>query len=407
MPDKKFVMIKIIRLLQILFVTEIIFSSCTGMHSPKNIKEDIQRDSIAYIVDIAGNLDKRDELPLSRLADELEYIPLETSDHSLLGNDNNIALTDSFIFVSDPQKLLKFDRSGKFISQIGANGRGPGEYVYIYDIETDNEMGYVYVLAYPNMLIYKTSGAFLRSFRLRFKTAHFILTERNQLVFYPINQPSLIEARDFSWYVTDTLGKKIDSIPSYNKRVNYPGIWIDNTPMYNFRGNTYLIEAGSDSLFSLYPELRLAAVIPLGNLKMDYDKSMSVDDRKEVLSGLAEHLRLGNILENGSYIFLKLFWGYSDSLICCVYDKQRGKLTILPEEGFQNDIDGGIRLWPEMIYKDSVMGFLRNSGYFLKNKESILNGVSVSVQSKPQSLEILQLFKEINENSNPIVILFH
>jgi hypothetical protein len=363
--------------------------------------------SPVFKININVSQGSRQDLDLSTIASEIEYIPLETAENCLLGNENNIALTDSFIFVSDPQKLLKFDRSGKFISQIGANGRGPGEYLYVYDIETDNEKGLVYLLSYPNLLIYRTNGRFIRSFRIKFKSAHFILTDQGQLVFYPVNLPSLRETRDFSWYVTDTLGNMVDSIPNYHKRVNYPGIWVDDAPMYIFNRNTYLIEVGSDSLFSLYPELHLAAVISLGDLKMDYDKSMSVEHRKEVLNGLAEHLRLGNIMENDNYIFLKLAWGYSDSVLCCVYDKHREKIRMLPEEGFRNDIDGGIRFWPDMMFKDSVMVVLRNSSFFLENKESIHKAVTGSVQNEQQMAKIMQLYKELDENSNPVAILFH
>jgi len=380
-------------------------TSCNEIPRLKDAEEVRNSSNTVLKIRIYDSLNYREDVLLSTIASEIEYIPLETTKNCLLGNEINISLTDSFIFVSDPRKLLKFDRSGKFISQIGASGRGPGEYLYVFDIETDNKSGLVYLLSYPNLLVYTTGGRFVRSFRIWFKTSHFILTDSDHLVFYPLNIPLPAEVRDFSWYVTDTCGNLIDSIPNYHKRVNFPGIWITEVPMYNFNGNTYMMEAGSDSLFSLYGESNLAAVFNLGYLKLDYDKSISVERRMEIMRSMEQDLRIESIQENNDNIFMKFTWGYSDSTLFAFYQKHSGMITFLAEEGFLNNIDGGIRLWPQMIFSDSLMIDVKSPGFLIRNKGQLLDKVE-PFASENSSSGIKQMFEKIDENSNPVIIVF-
>lgn len=52
-----------------------------------------------------------------------EFIPLETNDNCLVGNITNIKVINDHIYmVNQYEKLLVFDLSGKFITQIGNSG---------------------------------------------------------------------------------------------------------------------------------------------------------------------------------------------------------------------------------------------------------------------------------------------
>src|SRR5665648_694175 len=66
---------------------------------------------------------------LTEIGSTITYVPLETSEKSLLGDLFQITASNSFITVKDNfSSVLIFDASGDFLRQISRKGRGPGEF---------------------------------------------------------------------------------------------------------------------------------------------------------------------------------------------------------------------------------------------------------------------------------------
>ena len=70
-----------------------------------------------------------------------KFIPLETNDSCLFNDIKEIQIVDNKIYIIDNKrsKLLVFDISGKFITQIGNLGNGPGEYLAPSNFNIDKE----------------------------------------------------------------------------------------------------------------------------------------------------------------------------------------------------------------------------------------------------------------------------
>lgn len=83
---------------------------------------------------------------LSEIAENVEYMPLQTTDSSLLGDvvlkivniDNRIYILNSGL----EDEILCFHTDGKFSHKINKTGRGPEEYLDItdFDISYDNTL---------------------------------------------------------------------------------------------------------------------------------------------------------------------------------------------------------------------------------------------------------------------------
>ena len=76
---------------------------------------------------------KNEYVDLSKYLD-FEFIPLETTKDNLIGIISNIKMTNDRIFIFDSYKanaLFVFDKKGKYITQIGSPGMGPGEFAYL------------------------------------------------------------------------------------------------------------------------------------------------------------------------------------------------------------------------------------------------------------------------------------
>lgn len=82
----------------------------------------------------------------SRFIDSCVFIPLETTDASLLGNINQIEFCDGKYFVFDERRdaIKVFNSTGKFLFDIGKKGDAPGEYISINSFfinKKDNKVG--------------------------------------------------------------------------------------------------------------------------------------------------------------------------------------------------------------------------------------------------------------------------
>jgi hypothetical protein len=95
-----------------------------------------------------------------------KVIPLESSDNCLIGEITKILFYRERMFILDKSiKLLAFDMNGKYLFNVGQEGRGPGEYASIRDFDID-ETGNIYMLAYQKILQYDKDGKYLKTFRL-------------------------------------------------------------------------------------------------------------------------------------------------------------------------------------------------------------------------------------------------
>lgn len=80
-----------------------------------------------------------DSINYSQFVDSISYIELETTDSSLIGNVDNLRISDDGIVVFDKsnRNVLSFSNDGKFRSKIGSYGGGPQEYAYLNQIDID------------------------------------------------------------------------------------------------------------------------------------------------------------------------------------------------------------------------------------------------------------------------------
>jgi hypothetical protein len=87
-----------------------------------------------------------------------------------------------------------------------------------------------------------------------------------------------------------------------------------------------------------------------------------------------------------------MWWDHGDSISNCVFEKKTARFSILEENGFTNDIDGGAPFWPIEIYNDSSLVSYIDAykliSYFQRQNlqdslRSIINACKLSITSNP------------------------
>jgi hypothetical protein len=145
------------------------------------------------------------------------------------------------------------------------------------------------------------------------------------------------------------------------------------------------------------------AVFNLGGMRMDPDP-VPTSDQREDFNRLNQKLWPRLINENDKFMFMTLWWGFSDSSRYCVFNKQTLQTTFIKNKAFMNDLDEGVPFWPKYIYNDSILvDFIYADKLlnFLKEKQSQR---SKEIKGgNPTRLEMIG--KQLSETSNPVLMI--
>lgn len=388
---------------QTVFLLAFIFiiTSCNTQKSTRQAAS----AALPYMVDLEEGIGNIESVPLSSIGKELEYIPLETDTACLLRRISNVSLCDSFIFVSDGSKVFCFDRGGSFRYPIGSVGRGPEEYTYVRSFYVDKGSRDIYLLSMGKLMVFGFDGKYKRSFKADFRPSQVISKDKNTLMFHLFNLSGPSPDTAWSWYITDRQGVIISRILNHHKRMSQPGLLVPDSPLYLHGGITHFLEFGNDTLYYFKNSvMEPYAIFNAGKLKMETDLHLTPETIKEVSDRIEGNFWIKEIRENDDFLFVNLAWGLSDSVSYCIYDKTNSGLTVLKDNGFADDINGGPSFWPLSIGDDNTLVDYEDAFTFINKIKKENSGASGENAGKI-SQKLAELGKRIDESSNPVLML--
>lgn len=369
-----------------------------SFNNPDNLKNG-SIEALPYQINIEKGINNVRPVPLSTLGSQLEYIPLETDPACLIKSVSNSFVSDSSIYVSDGSRLLLFGRDGKFLRQIGSSGKGPGEYSRITDFIIDKDNREIFILSSRVVLVYDFNGQFKRDFKIDFLSTQFILRDRNSLVFHLINMSQPTPGPVYSLYITDKTGIVQTKIINTLKRVN-KGITVPTSPLYIYNGTSHFMEYGIDTLYNFINMVKIPyAIFHCGNMKMKPDPTM------DEVPSLKGKIWVYDVRETVKSLFIKIYRNMvSPSLTYCIFDKSSSGFTVLKENGFINDIDGGMVFWPKKILNDNILIDYADAFDLIKymNNNPPANA---NLKDRKKADQFSNFVKKLTETSNPVLII--
>jgi hypothetical protein len=187
---------------------------CTNSGS-KVFKESSIVEDLCQILTITGDISS--DLQVDSIFDMIEAIPLETKDKYLITEIIKARIVDEMLILQDKaERLFVFDLHGKFLNEISAKGRGPGEFSELRDFEIDNEK-HLYILDFERIHIYSIDGAYIKTIRYSFSPENevycnpiqFAVAEPNRFYIwggsFGINENE--DGKHFAMYELDDQGK--------------------------------------------------------------------------------------------------------------------------------------------------------------------------------------------------------
>ncbi len=169
------------KVIQFLFIC-IVFITCTQTNN-----EEIYPETDNFnILNIPYKKNK--PLKYSQFIDSINYIPLETSDNVLIGNNVfKVIYAKQRYFVFDETKVFVFNKAGRLLFQVGEKGRGPNEMVWPTDFTVDTITNTIEILSKGDRKINKYNlytGSFTGSIFLKFHADNLCKTDTDKYIFH-------------------------------------------------------------------------------------------------------------------------------------------------------------------------------------------------------------------------------
>jgi len=395
------------RPLAFMFFSLIILTSC---HQEK-------KTSLTTI-DMLDGLKNQREFNLSEIADDVEYVKLETNDSCLLGDYCQAIVTPSHIICNQfrPSKdILVFDRKGRFLNHVGREGEGPGEYVWISYLAVnplrpeiiiaDNTLHRLSRFSLSGSLINEVSTEKL--FGQNIAGLCFDASGNIQILL----QRPMEEVTRFALIRTLDYSLKVIGEFMYISTHTEDGVGSGWPSFYRLNGILHFREYWRDTIYQLNPN----------GFEPKY---------RLFFSELAQPAPLVNRNERDIYNQLLLQFEVSDYLIfyvslpeqktnddiIVVYQKETGELfrpkpkncCTLPKgypQLIHNDIDGFLPVSPAPTQD----GFLVATYGLIYLKQCLVDGCPLKAEIKfpDKRKELIDLINNSKDDDNPILQIFH
>lgn len=342
---------------------------------------------------------KLSEIPISQFAEDVEFIPLETTDDCLIGDACIVSsITQKDIFIFDYERCYHFDRDGKFLNAIGAKGNGPGEYTKPMKCIVDTLNQWVY---FPDhwtgrLLKYDYSGNFLEESHPKGLSSLTWLHNPMEFLFGDSFYQYAEKKERFSIFFYSLKGKKLLSKMKCEYEKDIPKLMICDPTVYNYRGNTFIKDFWCDTIYQLTNPHKLVshAIINRGHLgyRTQDDKSLITGkkDSEEQIT-IAVH----TIVETDRFFFI----GSNQGKV--IYDKQLNKTVALDYDiPFMDDLYGS----PGLIYYPSISN--KNEIYQAIHAHKFLEGRKSKHSISDSRYNVYQkIIDNLTEDDNPVIMI--
>jgi hypothetical protein len=342
---------------------------------------------------------------LSSISSDIEYIPLQTTDSSMISRINKISITDKSIFIATLDEILWFDQKGNYSGKLNKKGRGPDEYNYLSDFDVSPDDNNIMVLSAKSIIFYKKAGisaAFWKKIILTISPSkiNFFGTGNNILLQYSNEDGT----KPFSKILINLDGDTLYKKPNYFKYALKDG-WINFSIYENIsywsNHTLYLKELQSDTLFKFTNENSMEASLIFNS----GDKRLTPEGRsngKYFSDHMFEYILVNKIFGSERYIYYSYY--FSKANVQGIYDKiAHVRYSIPDKQSLKDDLAGG----PDFKPQFSINGIFYSWIDAFKLKEHVSSDVfkNLIVKDPIKKNTLKKIAETASENDNPVIIV--
>ncbi len=336
---------------------------------------------------VAALADADEEITLSMLGSKIRFVPLETTDSSLVGANwdvrplpgGKLVVTNTLPMISSGVSdcsVMVFDLAdGRFLNTVAQAGQGPGDYKYpMFKVDTDGQRLYFPAGSGAGVVCYGVDGSYkgtvCRDVRL---TTSLAIRACEDSVAYMLSYDSMSDSRQASIVRYGMDGALIDSMTVFARQSKVPyelsfepdmrayslntvlnkqrgtvldiatgdrdyviptsSVWLED-------GDAYYYEAFSDTIFRVTPGGAVADLI------IDMGEHSLPVCRLNELPFSSDHWIVTDVKPCGDRILFGFTQGWlrddSHKEYAGIYNRRTGELHLAPmrKDGFRDDLSG-------------------------------------------------------------------
>jgi len=347
---------------------------------------------------------------LSEIADDIQYIPLETHPDALMKFVGFLKEGNDKFYINTVLELLCFDKSGKFLYKLDQRGRGPNEYVYLSDYDIKPEENLVIVLTRGKLYFYnETDTGFNLGRQLDLKK------QPNYVDFFP-GQDNILFS--FSASTGENKYQCVGITPEGDTLFKQPNLYeftrtskvvmgFSSDNIINKYDDKMRIKGFlNDTIFTINNDFKFVPFMVLNSggksITTDFLANVPAPDMSSGTSPTAAFLAISEILEVEKYLICRFYYQKGSTWI--LYDKNNDQILQFDgQELLKDDISGGINIEPKFacngkIYSwtDALKFKTHMSGDEFRNAEA---------KNPTRKAELEKLAESVKEDDNHLLIV--
>lgn len=341
---------------------------------------------------------------LSSLLKDYDFIPLETKPECLISQVSKVVRRDNYYYVlSGRDDLYVFNTIGEFVMKVGIQGRGPKEYLEIYDFDINSSESTIYFLDLRKIHVYDVeNGSYLRSIPLEVIGNKIRIIDNNRIILHTTPEDDCLTLIDHHGAIIKT-----------HLHSNQGNATIKPIP--------FLVDSNGDIIFQQGPT---NDIIILNTKRWTFKSAiLTKDDRtlgsiafEEMIQeiGFEAYRKLIDFINISTVKFLDeltiSIYYYQKESYMHIYDnrKKNGDTYLLTENN--NLVDDICFLRPTYIRlcslgesdKNSILTFI--SAYSFREGINNLNKIDNLKEPNLNHSKYISVYESVNDSSNPILI---
>ncbi len=389
--------------------------SCTNSEKPISEKIDFP---ITVNLNLSDAIE--DSLNLSEIADIVEYIPLKTTDSSLMDYFWDFAITKDYFFIKNELSVLTYDKYGNYVNNLFKVGIGPGEAnAYCLTVDEDGERVFIFDGKISNVKIYDFKGTYINTIKKPIRApenwGYSIGFFNNNLLVQTTQRPLvkyLYSCFDLS---NDSIRILCQNYRSYNKSQEGKIPYVPYDYHYQITDSTILYkESYNDTIFAVDKKFNQTPryIINLGSRKLDWDTWREC--AFNLAGGPPNGYKVQSFVETESFLFLVL-QSFKEPQIFAVFNKITNSTRIFKNNDrdpsnkqvfLKNNLDNIIPFPP--MNKSGYLFYYEGCLYSVIEAKDFMEAYLSATEKTKKSSKYLKsmesAFSSIDEFSNPIIM---
>jgi len=398
-------------------------------------------------IDIKSNINNFNIVNLSEIAENIEYIPLETDSQTLITQivfPTHLIIAEELYIVRDNFSCKSYNKKGQFVCSYGNLGHGPEELTSIDRVSVDERNRKLYLSNSRKILEFSYNGDYIRLIDIPVEvrenvdyTTEFVALGDN--IFCGIMKNSNIP---ISLYIFNDNNEVLGSHTSYYNydsalKGSMMNFIIMNLPYLSIGKNVLYKDGLCDTLFIINNDLKIEPgyYFNFGKYSQPLDYLRSFKEKSLDLQGTLNHLFVSNFFETENFLLFTCNFGnhipkselipidhnlYEGSIgnpnkVNGVFNKQTSDLIFLKKtdkylninggfSGFINDIDGGVPFWPSTQPYGNKLVYAVNA-YDLKNYIASDEFKNSKPKFPEKKIALEQLANSMDYFDNPVLMI--